>query len=165
MTPHRHWFTTYTPYYTPIRLANNCIVYSAGVGSVRFQTVMKGVEKCLIEFTRVLHVPDLRSNLLSVLYLTQNKHYSVNIVGSTIRFRLNGALLFTASVDGRNAAYLDGRVVPAIELETAGAVSTLPVDSTLWHRRFGYEYRIYEVSLFYQVAKSVTVVVQVTRHN
>lgn len=36
MTPHCHWFTTYTQHCTPIRLANNNIVYLAGVGSVRF---------------------------------------------------------------------------------------------------------------------------------
>ena len=36
MTPYRHWFVTYTPFRTPIRLANNHVVYSAGVGNVRF---------------------------------------------------------------------------------------------------------------------------------
>ncbi|TDL20497.1 hypothetical protein BD410DRAFT_700995, partial [Rickenella mellea] len=40
MTPHRHWFTTYTPFRVPIRLANNDVIYSAGVGTVRFQPVM-----------------------------------------------------------------------------------------------------------------------------
>ena len=70
MTPHRHWFFDYTPHRTAIRLANDCIVYSAGIGSVRFEPVVNGKVGRLLEFTRVLHVPDLRSNLLSVLYLT-----------------------------------------------------------------------------------------------
>ncbi|KDQ12395.1 hypothetical protein BOTBODRAFT_72980, partial [Botryobasidium botryosum FD-172 SS1] len=39
MTPHRHWFTTYTPTRTPIRLADNSIVYAEGIGSVQFQLV------------------------------------------------------------------------------------------------------------------------------
>ncbi len=138
MTYNRHWFFDYTPHRTPIRLANDSIVYSAGIGTVRFEPVVGGKKGHLLEFSRVLHVPDLRSNLLSVLYLTRNKHYSVNIVGSIMQFRLNGTLLFTATVNDRNAAYLDGQVVPSIELETAGAVSTLPADSTLWHRRFGH---------------------------
>lgn len=42
MTSHRHWFYEYTPYRTPIRLANDCIVYSAGLGSVRFEPVVNG---------------------------------------------------------------------------------------------------------------------------
>ena len=42
MTPHRHWFKTYTPYVTPISLANGQIVYSAGIGSIQFEPVIKG---------------------------------------------------------------------------------------------------------------------------
>lgn len=70
MTPHRHWFNQYTPNRTPIRLANNDVIYSVGMGTVRFQPVVNGKKGRLLEFERVLHVPDLRNNLLSVLYLT-----------------------------------------------------------------------------------------------
>ena len=56
MTPHRHWFNTYTPYKTPIRLANNHIVYSAGVGSVRFQAMINGKPGHCLNFQNVLHV-------------------------------------------------------------------------------------------------------------
>ncbi|THG96406.1 hypothetical protein EW145_g7784 [Phellinidium pouzarii] len=62
MTPHRHWFNTYTPNHTPIQLANNQIIYSVGLGSVRFQPVINGKPGRLLEFERVLHVPDLRNN-------------------------------------------------------------------------------------------------------
>lgn len=34
MTPHRHWFNQYKPHKVPVRLANDCIVYSAGIGTV-----------------------------------------------------------------------------------------------------------------------------------
>ncbi|KAF7761159.1 hypothetical protein Agabi119p4_10568 [Agaricus bisporus var. burnettii] len=37
MTPHRHWFKSYSPNCIPIRLADNSTIYSAGVGSVVFQ--------------------------------------------------------------------------------------------------------------------------------
>lgn len=37
MTPHRHWFNTYKPQVTPIRLANDQIIHSTGIGSVCFQ--------------------------------------------------------------------------------------------------------------------------------
>ena len=42
MTPHRHWFHTYTPMCVPIRLADNTIIYSAGVGATRFEPVLDG---------------------------------------------------------------------------------------------------------------------------
>ena len=70
MTPHRHWFGTYTPYVTPMSVANGQVVYSAGIGSLQFEPVRKGKRARIIEFECVLHVPDLQSNLLAVLYLT-----------------------------------------------------------------------------------------------
>lgn len=51
MTPHRHWFNTYKPYVVPIRLADNNIIHSAGVGSVLFQAVINGRTSILVEFT------------------------------------------------------------------------------------------------------------------
>ncbi len=139
MTPHLHWFMNYTPHRTPIRLADHTVIYSAGIGDVQFEPVMKnGKPGRRLAFQRVLHVPDLRSSLFSVLYLTRNKGFRVTIIQNCMLFRLKGTLLFTASVDNRNAACLDGRVIPTQRIETAGAVSTLPVDKALWHRRFAH---------------------------
>lgn len=98
MTPHRHWFKTYTPFSTPVRLANGQLVYSAGVGSVQFEPVINGKKGRLIEFERVLHVPALHSNLLSVLYLTSKKGWAVTIFSNKIYFRLHKQLHFTATV-------------------------------------------------------------------
>ena len=42
MTPHRHWIRNYTPFRVPIKLADNSIIYSAGVGTVVFNPVVKG---------------------------------------------------------------------------------------------------------------------------
>jgi hypothetical protein len=39
MTPHRHWLRNYAPRHVPIKLADNNIVYSAGVGTVLFNPV------------------------------------------------------------------------------------------------------------------------------
>ncbi|KLO04224.1 hypothetical protein SCHPADRAFT_811036, partial [Schizopora paradoxa] len=41
MTPHLHWFWTYTPNKTPICLADSSIIYSAGIGDVEFEPVRK----------------------------------------------------------------------------------------------------------------------------
>ena len=49
MTPHRHWFKTYTPLCVPICLADESVVYSAGVGSVYFAPLVGGQKKRAIE--------------------------------------------------------------------------------------------------------------------
>ena len=79
MTPHSHWIRNYTPFWTPIRLANDHIVYSAGIGSVRFIPIIGGKKAQVVEFTQVLHVPDLRTNLLSILYFTRQNQFTVTI--------------------------------------------------------------------------------------
>ena len=66
MTPHRHWFRSYSPHSIPIRLANSHIVYSAGLGSVVFQPAeMDGVLPPAIVLHDVLHVPDRKSTRLN----------------------------------------------------------------------------------------------------
>lgn len=42
MTPHRHWFASYTPCNAPIRLAGAKLVYAAGIGTVRFRPCVEG---------------------------------------------------------------------------------------------------------------------------
>ena len=54
MTPHKHWIRNYKPLYIPIILANNTIIYSAGVGNILFRPFIKGEEKQSLLFTRVL---------------------------------------------------------------------------------------------------------------
>ena len=130
MTPHQHWFKSYTPCRTPVHLANNTVIYSAGVGNVVFEPIVNGKLVRAVEFSRVLHVPDLRSNLLSCLYLTHYKEITINISSHTMAFRQGGKTLFTASIDSSNSATLDGSTVAAL------AVSTLPADLSLWHRHF-----------------------------
>lgn len=130
MTQHRHWFKSYTPYVTPIRLANNHIIQSAGIGSVVFEPVLNGKKSRPIEFQSVLHVPELHSNLLSVLHLTCKQNWTVNISSNRMFFTLHSKLYFTATVNEKNTAYLDGKVVPTGKF--AGLVSTCPLDiSTL----------------------------------
>ncbi|EKM73241.1 hypothetical protein AGABI1DRAFT_135261 [Agaricus bisporus var. burnettii JB137-S8] len=114
----------------PIRLADNSTVYSAGVGSVVFQPVVNGKETRAVEFTRVLHVPDLRSNLLSCLYLARHKGFNITISAQSIDFKYQGISLFTATIHSNNSAELDGSTLTS---EAAFSVSTLPVDISLWH--------------------------------
>ncbi|KAL5532213.1 hypothetical protein ACEPAF_5777 [Sanghuangporus sanghuang] len=136
MTPHRHWFTKYSTNHTPIRLANNQVIYSVGIGTVRFQPVVGGKPGQLLEFERVLHVPDLRNNLLSVLYLTRSKSYVVTIHHNKMLFHRHGTVLFTANITSYNAATLNSHIVPTIAY--AAFTSTCPLNTTLWHRHFAH---------------------------
>jgi len=87
MTPHCHWFKKYEQYSVPIKLADNTIIYSAGVGSVIFVPIIEGKETCPVEFTRVLHVPKLQNNLLSILFLTRRRQFEVNINADFIKIQ------------------------------------------------------------------------------
>ena len=136
MTSHAHWLRNYRPFRTPIRLANNLIVYSVGIGTVVFVPTIRGKTTRAVEFSRVLHVPDLKTNLLSILYLTRHKQFTVSINSSEIKFRRNGTLLFTAQINENNAAFLDGTT--DANPENANFISTLPVDIALWHRRLAH---------------------------
>jgi len=113
-----------------VRLADNNVIFAAGLGSVVFTPVKNG--KCLrqIEFSNVLHVPLLANNLLSVLTLTKRHNFEVNIRKSTMSFTLNSQLLFEASVSDDNSALLDGSTV------TQAALRASPSSPELWHRRF-----------------------------
>jgi len=135
MTPYCHWFKSYTSCRTPVCLANNTVIYSAGVGNIVFEPIVNGKLVWAVEFSRVLHVPDLRSNLLSCLYLTRHKRVTITISSHTMAFRQGKNTLFTATIDFSNSATLDGSTVAS---ETAHAVSTPPADLFLWHHHFIY---------------------------
>ena len=132
MTPHRHWLRNYKPIRIPVRLADHSIVYTAGIGSVVFQPVVEGRLVRAVEWSRVLHVPDLRTNLLSCLYLTRQKGYTITITASHFNFHRPEGLLFTATTTSNCSAVLNGTTVPP---EAAASVSTIPVDLSLLHRR------------------------------
>ncbi|KAI5116502.1 hypothetical protein M0805_000604 [Coniferiporia weirii] len=136
MMPHRHWFFSYSSQRTPVKLTNNSVIYSAGIGSVRFQSVVNGKLGRLLEFEHVLHVPELHNNLLSVLFLTQMKDYIVTIQWDKMLFCRSGSVLFTATVTSSYSGILDGSVVPNTEF--ACLSSTCPFDYTLWHHRFAH---------------------------
>jgi hypothetical protein len=132
MTPHRHWFRSYSPHVVPVRLADKSVIMSAGIGSVEFQPVIGDIPQCPIVFHDTLHVPALGSNLLALLHLTRIKGYVITIQGAQVRFHHDQQLRFTATVTEQNIGYLDGHtIIP----QHANLASTCPLDLTLWHRR------------------------------
>ena len=106
--PYRHWLCNYTPKCIPIKLADNTVVYSAGVGSVVFHPNLEGKRGRAVEFSNVLHIPHLCNNLLAVLYLTRRLSFVVHINSTHMSFAQSGGPpLFIASINEHNAAFLD----------------------------------------------------------
>ena len=132
MTPHCHWLRNYTLKRVPIKLADNTVVYSAGVGSVVFHPNLEGKRGRAMEFSNVLHVPHLRNNLLAVLYLTRCSSFVVHINATHMSFaRSGGPPLFVAPINDHNAAFLDCVTKPITEF--ANPATTLPMDLSVWH--------------------------------
>ena len=98
------------------------------MGNVVFEPIVNGKQVKAVEFSQVLYVPNLRSNLLSCLYLTRHKRITINISSHSMVFRQGRKTLFTTSIDSSNSATLNGFTVAS---EAACAVSTLPADLSL----------------------------------
>ncbi|KAF9257827.1 hypothetical protein L218DRAFT_816865, partial [Marasmius fiardii PR-910] len=87
----------------------------------------------LVHFSDVLHVPDLRNNLLSPFHLTCHHGYSINIKQNTMHFLHGGNLQFTATVGDNNAGRLNGVTLSHAESAATSSASTCPHDTTLAH--------------------------------
>jgi len=70
MTSHRQWLTHYRAHRVPVRLGDNSVVWSEGVGVCWFEPMLQGSPAPLVRFSNVLYVPQLASNLLSLFTLT-----------------------------------------------------------------------------------------------
>ncbi len=135
MTFNRHWMRNMTPHRIPIRLADGSMVYSEGIGTVQFSPVVNGQEMALLEFSNVLYVPSLSSNLLSVLYLTMHRAFTIHIERDTLHFIRDSKILFQACVSASNSAFLLGETIPVQQIASLSSTSPLPIDLSLWHRR------------------------------
>ena len=102
-----------------------------------FEPVIDGKSSRAVEFSNVLHVPDLRNNLLSVLYLTRHSGFVVYINATHMSFSCSsGPPLFIASINNHNAAFLDG--MTQCVTQYAQAATTVPLNLVLWHCRFAH---------------------------
>src|SRR5258707_10694591 len=94
MTFNRHWMCHMTPYHIPIHLADGSVLHSEGIGSVRFIPVVNGQEMAPLEFTNVLYVRTLATNLFSVLYVTTHPYLPVSIALDTLHFIRDSQTVF-----------------------------------------------------------------------
>ena len=129
-----------TPHRIPIRLADGSVVYSEGIGTVQFSPVVHGQEMAKLEFTNVLYVPSLSSNLFSVLYLTMHRSFTILIERDTLHFIRDNKILFQAHVSPSNSAFLLGNTIPVQQIASLSTSSPLPLDLSLWHRRLCHQH-------------------------
>ena len=73
--------------------------------------MVNGQEMVPLEFSNVLYVPALCSNLFSVLYLTVHRHFIVSIEKDTMHFIKDNRIAFQAKTGAANAAYLMGDTI------------------------------------------------------
>jgi hypothetical protein len=129
MSPRRSWFTKLEPLAIPIRVANNHVVYSEGVGCVVLEPADKSLRPVLL--SHVLYVPALQNNLLSILHLVTNHRFRIEIKGKEMVFMQNGECCFTAVIRD-NTAWLNASTPPAPEAALRGEAM---MSRALWHRR------------------------------
>jgi hypothetical protein len=120
MTPHCSWFVQYELFVTPIRVANNAVVFSEGVGTVVLRPTGPGL--CGICLSCVLHVPELQNNLLSVPHLVSCHVFEVVINSKEMRFSKDFIMCFTTSIQD-NTAYTNCTTPGAPEAALASSQS------------------------------------------
>jgi hypothetical protein len=128
MSPCRSWFTKLEPCAIPIHVANDHVVYSEGVGSVVLEPADKSLRPVLL--SRVLYVPALQNNLLSVLHLVANHRFCIEIEGKEMVFMQNGERRFTAAIRD-STAWLNASTPPAPEAALRGEAT---LSRALWQR-------------------------------
>jgi hypothetical protein len=127
MTPHLHWIRNLVPHRMEIKLADGSSVFSRGKGSVLFEPVFNGETLQQVEFTNVLYVPDLRNNLISVLYLSLHKGFSIQIEDDLMEFRRGDSTLFTATINSSITAYLQGTTIPITQSANLSSSTIIPI--------------------------------------
>src|SRR6266404_1452577 len=93
-----------------------------------------------LEFTDVLYVPALCSNLFSVLFLTLHRRFTVSIKGNTLDFIRSGKTVFQAKTGVSSSAFLLGETIPVEESASLSSTTTLPLNWDLWHRRLCHQH-------------------------
>jgi len=101
MTSHKEWIVDYVPLCVPIHLGDHSVVYSAGVGNVWIEPMLSGHPAPLVSLSRVLHVPHLKSNLLSITYLSVQQKVKVSFIENQVVFEKHGGIIFNGTITGQ----------------------------------------------------------------
>ncbi|CAK9821285.1 Retrovirus-related Pol polyprotein from transposon TNT 1-94 [Anthophora retusa] len=154
MSPDATCMTNIEPYSTKVNLAENGkYLVSKSRGDVHGSTTIGNSQKN-IRITNVLHIPNLRTSLLSVSQLVNNGNKvvfsggSVTIIGPKkeilgIGKEQNGIYTLETCIKNRNKSYLASQESTNENEGTSGSLDTRNIGGTkvnvmLWHRRLGH---------------------------
>jgi hypothetical protein len=132
MSTQCQWFKTFEPHVVPIRIANNTIVYSKGIGSIVMEPLDESMDPVCL--SRVLYVPALQNNLFAVLHLVTSHRFQVKIEGTEMLFLRNGTCILTATIYNKTA-WLNVRTPNTPESALRGKDVQ---DRSLWHQHLGH---------------------------
>ena len=131
MCPHRDWFTTYEFVDCGTVLMGNDVSCKAiGIGSIKIKT-----HDCVVRtLTKVRHIPDLKSNLISLDTL-KSLGYRFSAQGGVLKVTKGAPVVMKATRSG-SLYVLQGHTVTGLT-----AISSSFIDSGhthLWHKRLGH---------------------------
>ena len=136
MTSNCHCMCHMTPYCIPVRLADGSVLYSEGIGSVRFIPEVNGCQMAPLEFSNVLrNTSHLYSLIFSLSYISQFIVISLSQLSWTPFISSEMARLSFK----RRPLYqmlhilLETNTIPVEELASLSSTATLPMDLTLLH--------------------------------
>ena len=98
---------------------------------MQFTAVVHGRSMVPLEFTNVLYVPTLSSNLLSVLFLTTHRSFTTLIERDTLHFIRDNKIQFQAQVTASNSAFLLDETIPVQQFASLSSTSPRTLDLAL----------------------------------
>jgi hypothetical protein len=153
MSCRRHFFATYEEINPPRRvwMGNNQYIEAIGIGTIRAVLDVGNGKSAKAVFTKVLHVPELNGNLLSVPELTlsglstlfrSNLCIISNKNGKTVSLakKSTGLYILDVKVHTDERAYIttvDKTTTPD-EPQKSHSSTTALADMDTWHRRLGH---------------------------
>lgn len=132
MTPHREWIRDIKPYRCSIRVANDHVIWSEGVGHVVFNPIVDGKSAPSVVFNRVLYVPALKNNLFSCIQCVRETNIEMVTTSNGMTFSKDGQTVMSANIRG-TVATLNGTTLSNDE-----HAFVTQVTRELLHQRLGH---------------------------
>ena len=137
MTPYKCSFATYEPIEaTSVLMGDNGVVEAIGMGSIVVEVVVGGKTK-KITFKDVLHVPKMKSNLLSVSKLVMR--------GFVVHFNVHGCVVKSLGGDvvakgfrNGNLYFITCKKVNGVEVAAFAQFTKDEDKFGIWHGRLGH---------------------------
>jgi transposase InsO family protein len=133
MTSRKDWLMGLIPDKRPIEVADGMVIWSTGIGYVN----LIASNGAAFRLDCVLLVPDLKSNLISLTFLSVYQRYKIVFIGFVITCTKSGNSL-TASIT-LNGVPVANCTVQLPENAGSAITSSAPATLELWHERLAHK--------------------------